>query len=73
MSEISRWRLMAPEGSFWFVNGTNHDPEVEFDYVKDSERNELLKGTWSMAFQASNSNYTSTPSFNISYYYEYGD
>lgn len=73
MSEISRWRLMAPESSFWFVNGTSHDPEVELDYIKDSEKNEKLKGNWGMAFQASNSNYTFTPSLSISYFHEYGD
>ena len=73
MSEISTWRLMAPESSFWFVNGTSHDPEVELDYIKDSEKNEKLKGNWGMAFQASNSNYTFTPSLSISYFHEYGD
>lgn len=73
MSELSRWRLTAPENSLWFTSGTNHDPTVDFRYVKDSEKNTKLRGNWSMAFQASSSNYTFTPSFSFRYYHEYGD
>lgn len=73
MSELSRWRLTAPENSLWYINGTNHDPTVDFRYVEDSERNAKLKGNWGMAFQASNSNCTFTPSFSFRYYHEYGD
>lgn len=73
MSEIGRWRLMPPNKSSWFTNGASHYPAIDFNYVYDSESNANLKGTWSMAFQASNSNYTFTPSYNVTYYHEYGD
>lgn len=73
MSDINRWRLMAPEKSLWFANVGNSYPRIDFNYVKDSEANAKLKGTWSMGFQSSSSSCTFTPSFYIIYYYEYGD
>ena len=73
MSEIGGWRLMPPNKSSWFTNKASHYPAIDFNYIHDSESNADLKGTWSMAFQASNSNYTFTPSYSVTYYHEYGD
>lgn len=73
MSEIGRWRLMPPNKSSWFTNGASHYPAIDFNYVYDSESNAKLKGPWGMAFQASSSNYTFTPSYSVTYYHEYGD
>lgn len=73
MSNIYRWRLMAPNKSSWVANPSNHYPSVDFGYVHDSSNNARLKGTWSAAFQSSSTSHTFTPSYGISYYYEYGD
>ncbi len=73
MSNIERWRLMAPNKSSWVANESNFDPSIDFNFVKDSSTNARLKGTWSVAFQSSSSSYTFTPSYSISYFYEYGD
>lgn len=73
MSEIGGWRLMPPNKSSWFTNKASHYPTIDFNYIHDSENNAKLKGPWGMAFQASSSNYTFTPSYSVTYYHEYGD
>lgn len=73
MSKIMRWRLMAPNKSTWVANQSNFYPAIDFDFVKDTTSNASLKGIWGVAFQSSDSRYTFTPSYSISYYYEYGD
>lgn len=73
MSNIKRWRLMAPNKSSWVTNESDFYPSIDFNFVKDSTNNAYLKGTWSVAFQSSASSYTFTPSYSVTYYYEYGD
>lgn len=41
--------------------------------MKTMKKLTKLKGTWSVAFQSSASSYTFTPSYSVTYYYEYGD
>lgn len=73
MSNIKRWRLMAPNKSSWVTNESDFYPSIDFNFVKDSTNNAYLKGTWSVAFQSSASSYTFTPYYSVTYYYEYGD
>lgn len=61
MSNIKRWRLMAPNKSSWVTNESDFYPSIDFNFVKDSTNNAYLKGTWSVAFQSSAS---STSFFN---------
>ncbi len=64
---------MAPNKSSWYANKSNNASGIDFNYMEDSTLNADLKGTWNVAFQASGSNFTFTPYYSISYYYEYGD
>lgn len=73
MSNILRWRLMAPKQSYWLANPSNHHPSIDFGFVLDSPNNVPLKGTWGAAFQSSSSSFTFTSSYSIYYYYEYSD
>lgn len=73
MSKIKRWRLMAPNKSFWVENPSNCYPSIDFNYVADSTTNTRLKGTWGVAFQSFDSSYPFIPSYGVSYQYEYGD
>lgn len=75
MSNVDRWRLSAPNQSFWVNNKSSHYPAVDMNYRHNVSTNAKLTGTWQAAFKASSSagTKTFTPYFFVSYYCEYGD
>lgn len=72
-SDIQYFRAMPPDG--WWANASSYRPGVDFSYIKDSSYNSRVRGTWTVAFQASRNsrNNRIRPYYTISYYYEYGD
>ncbi len=72
LSNVPKWRASAPNQSTW-VENISYNSTINFNYVPDATTNARIKGTWSVGFQSSASSYTFTPSYNFTYYYEYGD
>lgn len=75
LSNVERWRLSAPNQSFWVNNESPHHITVDMNYIHNVSNNAKLVGTWQAAFLASSSSDTNTftPYFSVTYYCEYGD
>jgi hypothetical protein len=66
---------MAPNKSSWVENASSHYPSIEMEYEPGATNNSKLKGTWSVAFMSSSTygDVTFIPTYEMYYYYEYGD
>lgn len=74
LSMIPYWRVRHPSSSTW-LNSKNFYPSIDIGYVKDSNTNKNINGTWQISVQASSTSspLTFVPGLYISYHYEIGD
>lgn len=74
LSMIPYWRVKYPSATTW-SNSKNFYPSIEIGYVKDSDRNININGTWQVSVQTSSTNspLTFVPGLYITYHYEIGD
>ncbi|SFB23105.1 hypothetical protein SAMN05216249_11438 [Acetitomaculum ruminis DSM 5522] len=75
LSYVDSWKIKTPDKPYWFTSPPTGYQKIDMNFVKDSLNNVSLNGTWCASIKASSSykNLTITPSFYISYYYEFGD
>ena len=71
MSKLTNWRAKVNGGSH--KTNKSYSNTLDYAFKYDSNYNTKLKGLWVFEFKAYSSTVTITPSFTISYYYEYGD
>ena len=74
LSMIPYWRVKYPSSTSWF-NSKYFYSSIDIGYVKDSDTNKNINGTWQVSVQASS---TSSPLIFVPgiytlYYYEIGD
>lgn len=75
LSMIELWRIKYPSSNMWVNTTGSFHNNIEIGYVKDSDLNNNINGTWQISVKAaaSSSPITFVPGIHIYYYYEIGD